>query len=452
MTMRMLVLTVLLVAAGTRTGTAEDVPPTTEQPTTKPLAPVSSTVLSPAPVLPAGVPQLPVTLTDEPADVAPSAVPVGTADSDVPAGEEPAAAAPSGRNFAGSVQLDYLAIPTERIGRNIALDGATAELSLKVVADLGHDVSTSAKLCYGCHGVEVGMAYFDLRVADELSFRVGRFTPSFGSFPLRHDPANHRTSDKPLPYDMGRMVRLREWNEGILPAPWVDNGVEIGGAHYFGTKVQLGYAAFAIGGPRGDSEGFDFDFTQSRSPDRYYVDNNSRPALGGRINGNFEVGETTTLAVGASVMAGHYDPAARLGFFIGGVDAVLQLDRVVVRAEYLLRWTEFALGDDPRSRLKYGPDSTGRIADSYLKDGFYAEVEVPVSSRVELVGRFDGLRRFGNVLATSELTSRSTVLRYTAAAAIRVAGAVRIKTSVEAYDFSDFDRELAMHLGLAGSF
>ncbi len=434
MTMRMCVFAIVLLVAATRTSAADDVPPTT--------VPLPADAPTTVPPLPPAVPADPVAADPMPAD------PV-VAD---PVAADPVAADPPGsRNFAGSVQLDYLAIPTTRIGREIALDGATAELSLKLVADLGHNVSASAKLCYGCHGAEVGMAYFDLRVADELTFRVGRFTPSFGSFPLRHDPANHRTSDKPLPYDMGRMVRLREWNEGILPAPWVDNGVEIGGVHFVGEKVQLGYAAFAIGGPRGDSDGFDFDFTQSRSPERYYVDNNSRPAVGGRVTGSFELGETTTLAVGASVMAGHYDPKARLGFFIGGVDAVLQLDRVVVRAEYLLRWTEFALGDDPRSRFKYGPDSTGRIADSYLKDGFYTEVEVPVR-RLELVGRVDGLRRFGNVLSTSELTSRSTVLRYTAAVAIRVAGAIRIKTSVEAYDFSDFDRELAIHLGLAGAF
>ncbi len=437
MTMRMWAFAIVVVVAATRIGAADDVPPT----------PVAPTLWTPPADSPATVRPTPPTSPAVPATAMPAepvaAEPVVAA----PAVEEPA----GGRNFAGSVQLDYLAIPSTRIGRDIALDGATAELSLKLVADLGHNVSASVKLCYGCHGAEVGMAYFDLRVADELTFRVGRFTPSFGSFPLRHDPANHRTSDKPLPYDMGRMVRLREWNEGILPAPWVDNGVEVGGVHFVGTKVQLGYAAFAIGGPRGDSDGFDFDFTQSRSPERYYVDNNSRPAVGGRVTGSFELGSTTTLAVGASVMAGHYDPKARLGFFIGGVDAVLQLDGVVVRAEYLLRWTEFALGDDPRSRFKYGPGPTGRIADSYLKDGFYTEVEVPVS-RFELVGRLDGLRRFGNVLATSELTSRSTVLRYTAAVAIRVAGAIRIKTSIEAYDFSDFDRELAIHLGLAGAF
>ena len=43
---------------------------------------------------------------------------------------------------------------------------------------------------------------------DQVPF--GRFTPSFGDFPVRHDPANHRTNDKPLPYDMGRMLHIRD--------------------------------------------------------------------------------------------------------------------------------------------------------------------------------------------------------------------------------------------------
>ena len=169
----------------------------------------------------------------------------------------PAAADTPERNFAGSIQLDYMAVPTENVARDIALDAATAEVSLKVTQDFGDKMSASVKLCIGCHGVEAAMAFFDLRIADELSFRVGRFTPQFGSFPLRSDPANHRTSDKPLPYDMGRMVRIGEWNMGILPSPWVDNGVELSGAHFFSDSIQLDYAAYAIGGPRGASDAAD---------------------------------------------------------------------------------------------------------------------------------------------------------------------------------------------------
>ena len=81
------------------------------------------------------------------------------------------------RNFAGSVQLDYMAIPTEKTGRDVALDGATTEVSLKLAMDFNSHVSASVKVCYACHGFETGMAYFDLRAIDELDVRVGRFTP-----------------------------------------------------------------------------------------------------------------------------------------------------------------------------------------------------------------------------------------------------------------------------------
>jgi hypothetical protein len=76
---------------------------------------------------------------------------------------------------------------------------------------------------------------------------------------------------------------------------------------------------------------------------------------------------------------------------------------------------------------------------------------VPVG-RVDLIARWDGLRRFGNVLATSELRSKSELLRYTAALAVRLVAGVRLKASVEYYDFSDFTDEVAVHFGVAGSF
>jgi hypothetical protein len=353
------------------------------------------------------------------------------------------------RTFAGSIQLDYLAVPTETAARRFTLDGATIELSLKLNADLSSNASASVKVCFACHGFEAGMAYVDLRAADELRLRVGRMTPSFGAFPQRHDPANHRTSDKPLPYDMGRMLRRGDWNEGILPAPWVDNGIEVGGTHFF-EHGQLDYAAFVIGGPKGDLGAADFDFTLSRSGEQYYLDNNSQPTAGGRIGGSLELGPRGTLSLGASMMAGTYDPDADLRFQLGGVDATLDLRRVVVRGEYLLRRTQMALGDNPAARFKYGPDDGGTYDDYFLKDGFYVEAEVPLS-RVDLVARWDGLRRLGNVLASSQLTDEASVLRYTAGAAVHF-GALRVKGSVELYDFSDFDHELAVHLGLATPF
>ena len=362
----------------------------------------------------------------------------------------PARAEPQ-RSLAGSLQLDYLAVPTETTPRAYTLDGATVELSLKMSVDFSKDASATVKLCFACHGFEAAAAFVDLHAADELSFRIGRMTPEFGSFPTRYDPANHRTSDKPLPYDMGRMLRRTEWNEGILPSPWVDNGIEVLGTHFF-SSGRVDYAAYALSGPKGDVDGADFNFIESRSPQLYYVDNNSEPIVGGRLSGSIDLDEDgSSLALGASAMGGHYDPAGQLAFAIFGADLVLKIAGVFVRAEYLQRRTDMALGMDPATRFKYGPGPNG-FDTTFTKHGYYVESEVPLGDRVDLIARWDGLVRIGNVLADSLLAHDSRVTRYTAGTAVRITSNVRVKASAEYYIFSDFPDELAFHLGIATPF
>src|SRR4051794_8288457 len=153
------------------------------------------------------------------------------------------------RNFAGSAQIDYNFVPTVRSAKAFpnGFDGFTTELAGKLAVDFSEHVSANLKVCYGCHGFEADMMYFDFRVGDALNFRAGRFSPSFGAFNLRHDPANHRTSDKPLPYDMGRMLRMRDWNLGVLPSPFPDNGLEVNGTTWLApNSLQLDYALYAV--------------------------------------------------------------------------------------------------------------------------------------------------------------------------------------------------------------
>jgi hypothetical protein len=361
------------------------------------------------------------------------------------------------RNFAGSVQGSYLYVyedkenkKPEKDGplRERVFDGFVTELSAKLAVDFDQHISTNVKLCYGCHGFEIDMAYVDLTAFDELRFRVGRFNPSFGEFPLRHDPANHRTVDKPLPYDMGRMLRLREWNLGVLPAPYVDNGLEVGGTHWFGYTFQVDYAVYAVGGLRADADAQDLDFQQSRST--YYVDNNSRPSGGGRLAFTLDLADAeTTFTLGGSGMYGLYDKDAKLSYLLAGGDFYARVKSFELRAEYLLRRTEMSLGDDPASRFKYGPDKNGKYDRYMLKEGFYVEALFPVLPRVELVGRWDGLMRTGNVVKTNPLRKRSKVWRYTLGTDVSVGHGVRVKFDVEYYDFNDFHDELAATLGVA---
>lgn len=362
----------------------------------------------------------------------------------------PGAARSQDHNFAGSLQTNYLWVATDRDAREQTYDGFTNELSLKVAVDFSDHVSANVKMCYGCHGVEVDMAFADLRVADELNFRIGRFNPAFGDFPLRHDPANHRTADKPLPYDMGRMLRLHEYNLGVLPVPYVDQGLEVNGTHWFGNSIQFDYAVYVIGGLRANQDGVDLDFEASRMPD--YVDNNSEPAVGGRVAVTWDLSPDVMFTLGGSGMAGRPDPERERKYFILGLDLYARLSMINLHAEYLVRRTEMALGQDPNERFRYGPGEDGDYDPYFIKDGFYVESDFVLSERVELLARLDGLRRLGNVVINSPLRKRSGVLRYTAGVNFVLDGSIRIKINGEFYNFSDFDDEVALNAGVTAAF
>jgi hypothetical protein len=352
--------------------------------------------------------------------------------------------------LAGSLQLDYLVVPTNLTNHADTFDGMTAELSLKYSVDFTGNAAASVKVCFACHGFEAAGAFVDLRAADELSVRIGRLTPEFGSFPQRGDPANHHSNDKPLPYDMGRMLHHKLWNEGILPAPWVDNGVELLGTRFVaGGRVD--YAVYILSGPKGTAQNGDLDFIASRDPNRYYVDNNSEPAAGARLSGTIDFDATGHgVTFGASVMTGHYDSARQLGFLIGGADIVVNLDGLVLRGEYLVRRTDISVDATPGA-WRYPAGTPGISDDHFFKHGFYGELDVPLGG-VDLFARFDGLLRFGNALMSSGLSSSARVLRSTAGGSVRISENIRLKASAELYQSSDLGNDVALHLAVATPF
>ncbi|MFI5303053.1 MAG: hypothetical protein ACHREM_33605, partial [Polyangiales bacterium] len=65
------------------------------------------------------------------------------------------------RNFAGSAQFDASLVPTDRnmIARDGTFDGITTEIALKLAVDVTDKLSANVKVCYGCHGFEVGLAH-----------------------------------------------------------------------------------------------------------------------------------------------------------------------------------------------------------------------------------------------------------------------------------------------------
>jgi hypothetical protein len=366
------------------------------------------------------------------------------------------------RNLAGSAQLDYMFVPTQpnlNSGQGAGaygFDGFTLEATEKLAVDVSDKVSANVKLCFGCHGFELDMAYMDYRVADEFNIRAGRFSPSFGSFNLRHDVANHKLSDKPLPYDMGRMLRLRTWNMGVLPSPFPDNGIELDGTHWFGGSTQLDYAVYAVTGFKSvDQHPLDVDFKQNRQ--LYYTDNNSRPTVGARLALTEKLGSLSDITLGGSGMYGTYDRNNDLSYVIVGGDLSIRVERTSIRMEYLARRTEMDTSDPTLVTLRPKSDKS-----AFWKQGAYIEIEQRLTEAFDVLARVDGLYRTGNFPAAAgedeevPLSSKSSILRYTLGGAYAFDRAFRMKLSAEYWQFSDEDDgkdyAVSTHLSFVGTY
>ncbi len=336
--------------------------------------------------------------------------------------------------FSGSAAADYRFISGPRPPGNpssLGIANLNLEVAAKVVAEVGHGVSFSVKACGGCHGLELDQAYGEVRVRDEFNVRVGRINVPFGEFNVRHDPSNFSTPSKPLMYAMGDMLQYgpEGFNLGIVPAPYVDNGVEVLGSFSLGAHTQFDYAAYLVKGLVGSN---DIDFVSSRR----YLDNNTLPAAGARL---VLTGEQW--AVGASVSGGTYDERDQLTYLMAGLEAYARLGAFTVRAEAVGRRTDL------------DPTATGyayQLIDAwFLKVGWYAQVDWAVHPKVSVIVRSDGLHRFGMPLPFSDLTSTSSgVQRQTLAVLGRVTENLAVKADYELWTFTGTSYPLR-HVGRA---
>jgi hypothetical protein len=321
----------------------------------------------------------------------------------------------------GSASIDYRYISGDNPPTNPSVLGITGlglEVAAKAVIDIGHGVSFTVKACGGCHGLELDQAYGEVMVRDAFNVRAGRINVPFGEFNTRHDPANFTTPSKPLPYAMGDMLFYtpRGFNLGIVPAPYVDNGLEVFGTFALGDSAQLDYSLWIAKGLSGTN---DFDFAASRR----YLDNNRTPAGGIRL-----VLSGADWAVGVSGSTGTYDDGDKLFYQMGGVELYFRAGPVKFRAEGLARRTDL----DPNAA---GYPFT-LIDTWFLKVGWYAQVDIEAGSRLTLVLRSDGLHRFGMPLPASDLDSTSAGMqRQTAGLLFRISGNFALKLDYELWTF-----------------
>ncbi len=320
----------------------------------------------------------------------------------------------------GSAALDYRFISGDNPPNNpssLGINGLGLEAAVKAVAEVGHGVSFSAKVCGGCHGLEIDQAYGEALIHPKFNLRAGRINVPFGELNVRHDPVNFTTPSKPLPYAMGDMLFYgpTQYNLGVVPAPFVDNGVEVFGRFSFGA-TQLDYSVYAVEGLAGTNE---IDWVQTRR----LLDNNRTPAGGARL-----VLTGDDWAIGGSFTGGYYDNADKLGYLMGGIDLYLRRGPVTLRGEALARRTDI----DPKV-----PGYPFQVIDPYVvKAGYYAQLDVQLHPRLIGVLRSDGLLRFGPPLPGSLLQPEANALRQTASVMVRINESFAFKAGYELWMFS----------------
>ncbi len=325
--------------------------------------------------------------------------------------------------LAGSIALDHREVfgASGRLAApgTLGIDSTNLEIAQKVIVDVTQNVSFTAKACAGCHGLEVDQAFGELHVNDAFNVRVGRINVPIGEFNTRHDPSNYTAPSKPLPYAMGDMLRYTpsEFNLGVLPTPYSDNGVEVFGSLSPGAGLQLDYTVYAVKGLVGQN---DLDWVDSRR----FQDGNRTPALGARV-----VASRGDFSLGASFGGGYYDPRDRLAYLIAGLEAYGRVGRVTVRAKAIGRRTDF------------DPDAPGyrfEIVDPFfLKLGWYAQLDVDALEWLTLIYRADGLHRFGMPLPGSSVSEpRAGILRNTAALLLRTRSGFVVKLGYELWLFN----------------
>ena len=317
-------------------------------------------------------------------------------------------------------------------------EGFVGEFSLLFrIAPPVEGLSVKVRTCFGCHGIELESAYVEYRPWRHLRVRAGRFNLPLGGFNQRHDANIRKTISKPLTRIMGNMVRQREFNSGILPAPAVDTGISIGGKYEFSESgFSLGYDAFAVTGLQG--AGTDINFVASRT----VTDNNGEPAVGGRI----EL-DSTYWTFGGSYMWGRQDTGRRRSYQIASVDSRLMLGRLTIEGEGSARETQYI-------------NSKGR-RDRFLKYGYFIQVDLDLWEQFFLVLAADSLFVTDIFLGPSgpvqirgpdTTDDHNRLFRVTGGINYSPWGGIRLKLMAEYWEFSDFDDSWVAQISVGWAF
>jgi len=210
----------------------------------------------------------------------------------------------------------------------------------------------------------------------KFNVEAGRFVVPFGAYYQQVNPGVDRAVSKPLIYNMGERVDPNDIGDPVLPMPYADQGALLNLAFSVCDTINVTMNSYVVNGLKGND--FGISFYQSRD----YLDNNDRPAVGGRVT----IGGSD-LRLGTSVMGGRFNSNAGSGpqnaglnYLIFGADAVYHWKDILrVQFEYADRESE-----------RYDPTVAPAVFSEHVS-GFYLESELLVwrERHISLFARYD---------------------------------------------------------------
>ena len=174
-------------------------------------------------------------------------------------------------------------------------------------------------------------------------------------------------------------------NLGVVPMPYVDTGVLVYGVKWIGSRIQAWYGAYGVAGLRGSN---DVDWMALRSVP--YNDNNAEPAVR-RPARRSATRRTRGTSSATRAWAARTRPASTIstrgsGTRRGRSTRPFRFSKLALRGEYAHRTTDL------------DPNASGypfQLRTLLHKEGFYAELEHPLGKYLNVVYRYEELKRTG---------------------------------------------------------
>ncbi len=355
------------------------------------------------------------------------------------ADQTPARDKPFRWRVGGSLGISHGALLTDpKFNDSMPDEGFVGEFALHArVAAPKAGVSANLRMCWGCHELELEEASFQWNPWPWMQVKAGRMAVNAGSYNSRHGFGVRRTISKPLVRSMGNMVRQTEFNHGVLPAPYVDNGASIQFS-YNSALIGVQTEWFLLTGLKGT--GNDIDFIRSRQ----FRDTNGEPSFGGRVSV-----DVPFVSVNFAYLWGNYDPASRRSYQYFSADARIRAGPLTLEGEFAFRETEYT-----------DADSRGGENEFY-KYGWWTQLTWNILEPLFVTAMVDTLYvkniflgAFGPTTneAVALTDDNNRIVRLVGGVGYTPWGGIMVRMNVEYWDFSDFNDAWVIQAGLGWAF